>query len=133
LPKPRPARRPVGAAKSAVTVASAVSGPTGGVTVAARANRPGNWHGRCMIPVSYGAPPCNKKGRANIMSIAKVTEISASSPTGFEDAISKGVQRASKTIHGMRSAWVNEQSVVIDNERVTEWRVNLKVTFVIDD
>ncbi|MEJ2518480.1 MAG: dodecin family protein [Methyloceanibacter sp.] len=67
------------------------------------------------------------------MSIAKVTEISASSPTGFEDAISKGVQRASKTIHGMRSAWVNEQSVVIDNERVTEWRVNLKVTFVIDD
>jgi flavin-binding protein dodecin len=67
------------------------------------------------------------------MSIAKVTELSCSSSTSFEDAITKGIQRASKTIHGMRSAWVNEQSVVIDNERVTEWRVNLKVTFVVDD
>lgn len=67
------------------------------------------------------------------MSIAKVTEISASSEIGFEDAIQRGISRASKTIHGMQSAWVNEQNVVIENDRVKEWRVNLKVTFVLDD
>jgi len=67
------------------------------------------------------------------MSIAKVTEISASSEIGFEDAIQRGISRASKTIHGMQSAWVNEQNVVIENDRVKEWRVNLKITFVLDD
>lgn len=67
------------------------------------------------------------------MSIAKVTEISASSSKSFEDAVTQGIQRASKTIRGMRSAWVNEQQVVIEGDRITDWRVNLKVTFVIDD
>lgn len=67
------------------------------------------------------------------MSIAKVTEITAASETGFEDAVRKGIARASQTIRGMQSAWVNEQSVVIENDRVTEWRVNLKITFVLDD
>lgn len=67
------------------------------------------------------------------MSIAKVTEITAASERGFEDAIQKGIKRASKTIRGMQSAWVNEQNVVIENDRVTEWRVNLKITFVLDD
>lgn len=67
------------------------------------------------------------------MSIAKVTEITAASSQGFEDAIQKGISRASKTIHGMQSAWVNEQNVVIENDRVAEYRVNLKITFVLDD
>ena len=67
------------------------------------------------------------------MSIAKVTEITAASNQGFEDAIQKGITRASKTIRGMQSAWVNEQNVVIENDRVSEYRVNLKVTFVLDD
>lgn len=67
------------------------------------------------------------------MSIAKVTEITAASQRGFEDAIQKGITRAAQTIRGMQSAWVNEQSVVIENDRVTEWRVNLKITFVLDD
>lgn len=67
------------------------------------------------------------------MSIAKVTEISAESDQGFEDAIRKGIARASKTIRGMQSAWVNEQHVVIENDRATVWRVNLKITFVLDD
>lgn len=66
------------------------------------------------------------------MSIAKVTEITASSDQGFEDAVRQGLARASKTIRGMRQAWVNEQKVVIENDRVTEWRVNLKITFVLD-
>lgn len=67
------------------------------------------------------------------MSVAKVTEISASSTTSFEDAIRQGIARAAKTIHNMQSAWVKEQSVVVSGDAVTEWRVNLKITFVLDD
>ena len=66
------------------------------------------------------------------MSVAKVTEISSSSSKSFEDAIQQGITRAGKTIHGMQSAWVNEQKVVISDGQVTEWRVNMKVTFVLD-
>ncbi len=66
------------------------------------------------------------------MSIAKVTEITASSPESFEDAIRQGIARAAETIHGMQSAWVQEQKVVISDGAVSEWRVNLKITFVLD-
>jgi flavin-binding protein dodecin len=67
------------------------------------------------------------------MSIAKVTEISASSPDGIEDAIRTGIARAARTIEGIQGAWVNEQSVVVEDGVVTEYRVNLKVTFVLND
>lgn len=67
------------------------------------------------------------------MSVAKVTEISSSSNQSFEDAIRTGIDRAGKTIHGMQSAWVNEQKVVIRDGNVAEWRVNLKISFVLDD
>jgi len=67
------------------------------------------------------------------MSVAKVTEISASSNQSFEDAISKGIARASKTIRNIQSAWINEQNVVVENDRVSEWRVNLRVSFILDD
>lgn len=67
------------------------------------------------------------------MAIAKVIEISASSTTGFEDAVRDGIARAGKTVHNMRKAWVNEQSVVIRDEKIAEWHVNLRVTFVLDD
>lgn len=67
------------------------------------------------------------------MSVAKVTEISAGSSESFEDAITKGIARASKTIRGIQSAWVNEQNVTIENGRVSEWRVNLRVSFILDD
>ena len=66
------------------------------------------------------------------MSIAKVTEITASSTESFEDAIRKGVARAAETIHGMQAAWVQEQSVVITDGAVSAWRVNLKITFMLD-
>lgn len=67
------------------------------------------------------------------MSIAKVTEISAASTKSFEDAIRQGIKRAARTVHGMQSAWVNEEKVVIRDDSVAEWRVNLKVSFVLDD
>jgi len=67
------------------------------------------------------------------MSIAKVTEIIASSPTSFEDAIQEGIKRAGKTLDNIKSAWVKEQSVVVENEKVTEFRVTILVTFVLKD
>ena len=70
--------------------------------------------------------------RRSSMSVAKIIEISSESPKSFEDAIQDGITRASKTIHNIKSAWVKEQHVVVDNGKVTLYRVDLKVTFVLD-
>ena len=67
------------------------------------------------------------------MSIARITEISATSTTGFEDAIRQGLSRASKTLRNVRSAWVKEQQVRVENGGIIEYQVNLMVTFVLDD
>ena len=67
------------------------------------------------------------------MAIAKVIELSASSTKGFDDAVRDGIARAAKTVHNMRKAWVNEQSVVIRDEKIAEWHVNLRITFILDD
>ena len=67
------------------------------------------------------------------MSVARVTEITASSKKSFEDAVRKGVKRAGKTLQNVKGAWIQEQSVVVDNDEVTEYRVNMKVTFVLKD
>jgi flavin-binding protein dodecin len=66
------------------------------------------------------------------MSIAKLIEISAESPKSFEDAIVQGIAKASKTVHGIKSAWVKEQHVVVENNKVALYRVDLKLTFVLD-
>ena len=68
-----------------------------------------------------------------VMSIAKVTEITAGSKKGFEDAIQKGITRASKTLDNIQGAWINEQTVVVDGGEVKEYRVNMKVSFVLKD
>lgn len=65
------------------------------------------------------------------MSVAKVIEISASSPRSFEDAILQGVGRAADTIDQVKGAWIKEQKVVIDGGKITEYRVNMSVTFVV--
>jgi len=67
------------------------------------------------------------------MSVAKVTEIISSSKVGFDDAVAQGVKRASKTLKGITSAWVQDQQVVVKDGKVKEYRVNLKVTFVLAD
>lgn len=66
------------------------------------------------------------------MSVAKIIEISADSPKSFEDAIQNGIARAAKTVHGITSAWVKEQHVLVENSKVAVYRVDLKVTFVLD-
>ena len=67
------------------------------------------------------------------MSIAKVTEISATSTRSFEDAIQQGLERANKTLRNVRSAWIKEQQVRLDGGKINEYQVNMMVTFVIDD
>ena len=67
------------------------------------------------------------------MSIAKSSEISASSDKSFEDAIKKGIKRFSKTIDNIEGAWVKEQKVVVNDGDVTEFRVTMIVTFVLKD
>lgn len=67
------------------------------------------------------------------MPIAKVTEITATSSTSFEDALQQGLVRASKTLRQIRSAWIKEQQVRVENGKITEYQVNMMVTFVLDD
>ncbi|OGO27574.1 MAG: hypothetical protein A2Z16_01305 [Chloroflexi bacterium RBG_16_54_18] len=68
------------------------------------------------------------------MSIARVTEIKASSTKSFDDAIKSGVARAHKTLTKVRSAWIENQEVLIDeNGKITEYRVQMKVTFILED
>jgi len=67
------------------------------------------------------------------MSVAKIIEISAESPNSFEEAIQMGISRASVTIKNIKSAWVKEQKVTVENGRVTAYRVDMKVTFVLED
>ena len=67
------------------------------------------------------------------MSVAKVTEISSSSTEGFEDAIRKGIERAGKTLNNIQGAWVKEFKVDIDGNAVSRFRVDMKVTFVLEE
>ena len=67
------------------------------------------------------------------MSIAKVTEVISSSEESFEHAIKEGVKRASKTLKNVKSVWVKDQNALVDDGRVTEFRVTMMVTFVLDD
>jgi flavin-binding protein dodecin len=66
------------------------------------------------------------------MSVAKVIEITATSDTSFEDAITQGIDKASETVRGIRGAWVKEQNVLVENGAVSGYRVDLKVTFVLE-
>ena len=67
------------------------------------------------------------------MSVARVTEIISSSKKSFEDAIQKGIGRAAKTLKNVEGAWVKEQKVIIKNGKISEYRVDLKVTFILVD
>ena len=67
------------------------------------------------------------------MSVARVTEIVAASPTSFDDAVNVGVARASKTLDNVKGAWVQDQEVTVDDGSIKEYRVHLKVTFILND
>jgi flavin-binding protein dodecin len=67
------------------------------------------------------------------MSVARVTEISSTSEQSFEDAIKQGIARAAKTLRNVKGAWIKEQQIDIDDGRITRYRVNMLVTFVLED
>lgn len=66
------------------------------------------------------------------MTVAKVVEITSESSESFEDAIKSGIARAEKSLKNVRGAWVAEQKVVVENGEITSYRVNLRVSFVLD-
>ena len=67
------------------------------------------------------------------MSVATVTEISATSTQSFDDAVKQGLARASKTLRNIQSAWVKEQTVKVTNGEIENFRVNMMVTFILED
>ena len=67
------------------------------------------------------------------MSVARVTEITASSPKGFEDAVRVGLRRAEKTLEHVKGAWIQDQEVIVEDDEIVEYRVHMKATFILND
>ena len=67
------------------------------------------------------------------MSVARVTEISSTSEKSFEDAIKQGISRAARTLRNVKGAWIKEQQIDVDGETITRYRVNMLITFVLDE
>ncbi len=67
------------------------------------------------------------------MSVARVTELSATSETSFEDAINEAISRATKTLRGVEGAWVKDMNVLIENGNIKAYKVNMAITFVLEE
>jgi len=67
------------------------------------------------------------------MTVSRVIELSATSTKSFEDAIQQGLERATKTLRNVKSAWIKEQQIDLENGRAVQYQVNMLVTFVLDD
>jgi flavin-binding protein dodecin len=76
--------------------------------------------------------PRGKEKEEDDMAVAKVVEISAASGESFEDAIATGISKAGESVRDIRGAWVNEQQVTVKDGKIDEYRVDLKVTFVLE-
>jgi flavin-binding protein dodecin len=85
------------------------------------------------IRYSRAMPISGHAREGTTMAVARVTEITASSPTSFEDALQAGIARSVKTLKNVEGAWIQEQKVVVRNGKISEYRVNIKVTFVLED
>jgi hypothetical protein len=91
----------------------------------------GRWHPDPALRYVTFANNRPKEGRP--MKVARVTEIISSSEKSFDDAVKAGVARACKTLTNVSGAWVKDQTVAIAKNKIVEYRVNLKVTFLLDD
>ena len=67
------------------------------------------------------------------MSVARVTEITSSSTKSFDDALQQGIARAARTLKNVEGAWVQDQKVVVNGGQIVEYRVNMKVTFILEE
>src|SRR5215218_4883985 len=79
-----------------------------------------------------GGPGHRRSRRTPAMAVARVTEISATSPQSFEDAIRQGLERATKTLRGVTSAWIKDQRVKLADGQIAEYQVNMEGTFVLE-
>jgi flavin-binding protein dodecin len=90
-----------------------------------------------LIPAGAGSKCSTKQkasqGEGEQMSVARVTELSVVSETSFEDAIRQGVARATSTLRGVEGAWIKDMNVLIEDNNVTGYKVNMEVTFVLED
>jgi flavin-binding protein dodecin len=92
------------------------------------------WSLRTDAGVSSRLPAGENDGeRRNAMAVARVTEISSTSSVSFEDAVKTGIERANQTLRNVKSAWIKEQQVRLEGEAITEYQVNMLVTFVLDE
>ena len=66
------------------------------------------------------------------MAVAKILEITSSSNTGTDDAVKAGIAKAAETVHGITGAWIKDEEVIVTDGQISEWRVNLKITFLLD-
>ncbi len=66
------------------------------------------------------------------MAIAKIVEVNSSSTKSFEDAVQTGIAKVTETVKNVQGAWINEQKVIIKENKITEYRVNLKISFLVD-
>jgi len=72
-------------------------------------------------------------GRSEIiMAIAKIVEVSASSPKSFDDAIEQGISKAAETVRGIKGAWVSEKKIKVEDDKIVEYRVQMRVSFVVE-
>jgi flavin-binding protein dodecin len=85
------------------------------------------------FPAPFRGAKATQSVKEGTMSVAKVSEISSTSKKSFEDAINQGLARANKTLRNVRSAWIKEQQVRVEKGKITEYQVNMLITFVIDD
>lgn len=87
--------------------------------------------------IGYSRAPGGEAALDNVqevsMAVAKVSEISSTSTVSFEDAIQQGIARASKTLRNVKSAWIKEQQVRVQDGKITEYQVNLMLTFILED
>jgi flavin-binding protein dodecin len=95
------------------------------------------WHGPCCRDEAAQVNSLPATSRITItedpiMSVAKVIEISAESADSFEDAIRSGIEEASKTVRNVEGAWIKEHTVVVKDGRISGFRVDMKVTFILD-
>jgi flavin-binding protein dodecin len=77
--------------------------------------------------------PSQPTTKENGMAVARVTEIISSSKKGFDDAVERGIKRANKTLKNVKGAWIQDMKVVVKDGMITEYRVIMKVTFVLED
>jgi dodecin len=94
---------------------------------------PGEWLAAKKRETNRRIAPLISIQERSPMSVARVIEISSTSDKSFEDAIQQGVARAAKTLRQLRSAWIKEQEVQIQGDQIVAYKVNLMVTFVLDD